>query len=733
MRNRTWAAAATTALALVVAPGTASAAVSVSFSPDHVVTVASNGADPITVDCNGGNDEINGVTYIGAACADLNGVIVEGGPGANAITLSGMQASEFPEFADESTPVLIDGNGAGDTIRSSQMHDVVDGGSGQDDIEGRSGPDSLTGGADADDLDGELGADSLFGDAGDDILRTNDTGGPDTMHGGADPGRDALIISGTLCVDVVVGPDSIHTANGDVAFDGFEAATFNVGAAGPNFVDLTNAPFESVVNGTVQDETVWTGPFDDIVNLGAHDTGDTAGAKIDAPEIFAGPGGVSGAGVGNDSWSGVERLSLISPTVPPGTSTTPVDSVWNASMWQGTTRIQGGSGNDTLIGGSYNDSFGDAPDGAAETGDDIIVPGEGLATARGGPGFDTVRDSSAPNATVMPAGLLIDGDTTTLDSVEQISLTGTGGGDVFDMTGFSGTTVLDGAGGSDDLRGSPQADRITGGPGTETNLDGNGGVDTLAETLAAPGSASVSNGSVTGFPGAEPNSEFERVHLVGTAGDDQLDATGFSGAAIFEGGGGSDKLTGGLGADGLFGGAGPDTLLAKEGAVDQAIDCGADADSAETDGNDPTPVGCETVNGAPFVPPGSGGPGPGPGPGNLDKLAPAVKVTAGRVDRRGRVRLRFRCPANEIRCTGTFRLRAKKGKKTITVGHGKFAARGGKVASVRIRLTKAGRKLLRQRRKLKVTIAMTAVDAAGNSVATKPKLTLKPAAAPRRV
>jgi hypothetical protein len=113
-----------------------------------------------------------------------------------------------------------------------------------------------------------------------------------------------------------------------------------------------------------------------------------------------------------------------------------------------------------------------------------------------------------------------------------------------------------------------------------------------------------------------------------------------------------------------------------------------------------------------------------------DSRAPALKISAGRVDSRGRVLLRFTCPADETSCTGTFQVRAKRGKKTITVGRGKFKVAGGKVVGVRIRLNAAGRKLLRQRGRLPVTLAGSATDAAGNAAALNKRLTLR--AAPRK-
>ena len=72
---------------------------------------------------------------------------------------------------------------------------------------------------------------------------------------------------------------------------------------------------------------------------------------------------------------------------------------------------------------------------------------------------------------------------------------------------------------------------------------------------------------------------------------------GGAGGDTLRGGADDDVLAGGSGRDDMSGGAGDDTLNARDGEVDLKIDCGAGTrDVAVVDVNDPTTVGCESVD-----------------------------------------------------------------------------------------------------------------------------------------
>jgi Ca2+-binding RTX toxin-like protein len=134
-----------------------------------------------------------------------------------------------------------------------------------------------------------------------------------------------------------------------------------------------------------------------------------------------------------------------------------------------------------------------------------------------------------------------------------------------------------GEGGNDTLIGSALADRLDGGAGEDV-LRGGGGADTL---IPGPG-----GGSVSGGPGADrvvlagggswvildrrmvnrdrdettTLTGVERLTFRGGPGDDEVDATAFSGRLFLDGGPGADVLQGGSGRD-LIRGKGDDDLL----------------------------------------------------------------------------------------------------------------------------------------------------------------------------
>jgi cyclophilin family peptidyl-prolyl cis-trans isomerase len=187
--------------------------------------------------------------------------------------------------------------------------------------------------------------------------------------------------------------------------------------------------------------------------------------------------------------------------------------------------VTGGTGNDTIFGGSGNDQI------TGDDGDDNI---------RGGAGGDTI-DGGAGNDTLL----------------------GNGGRD--SLSGGTGDDTVRGHGGIDTLDGGAGIDRIDGGGSGNDLRDEVAGtaIITTAGYRTDRGDIAVASGS------------FGRVSLVGSDGDDRLDAAGFDAANVtLNGGAGNDTLVGGryndilLGGDGddiLRGGAGRDRLFGEAG------------------------------------------------------------------------------------------------------------------------------------------------------------------------
>ena len=540
-------------------------------------------------------------------------------------------------------------------------------------------------------------------------------------------GNDTITFSGTSNGIVTATPTSINNLDGSNPVAEIEGAVFNAPFQ-ENTFDLTDAPFPSTVNGNGSNDVFYSSAFNDTFNGGGQGLFDIVGAKTDSASIVLTNTSMSGAGIGTDTITGAERAQILSPSVL-GTSMAVVNSTWDASAFTGPVDLEGGTGNDTLIGGSASDTLGAPvmnPTGSVEEGDDTLIGNGSGDTLRGGPGTDTARATGVTSGVVNASNMNANG-IDSFNSIEVASLTGTAGADTMNGSAFGGRVIFDGAAGNDMLTGSGQNDEITGGADNDT-MNAGGGIDRLIETAVAATSATLTDTALSGFGGApnETISGFELATLNGSADADTFDASGFSGAVTLVGADGGDTLTGGSGADSFSGGAGDDTLNALDSVADASIDCGADNDSAQTDPVDPTALGCETVNGQPT----GGGPGTGPGTGpgggeTLDTTAPLIGVSAGRVNRRGRLPLRFTCPATEQSCSGTFVLRLA-GKKT-KLGSGRFTVRGGEVVLVKMKLTRRGRALLRKRGRLRATLRLTVTDAAGNRGSLRKSLRLRPA------
>jgi hypothetical protein len=120
----------------------------------------------------------------------------------------------------------------------------------------------------------------------------------------------------------------------------------------------------------------------------------------------------------------------------------------------------------------------------------------------------------------------------------------------------------------------------------------------------------------------------------------------------------------------------------------------------------------------------SGGGSAGGGSGqssNVDKTAPKVTLVAKslKASKKGTVTFTVGCPATESTCQITLKL--KNGAKTVASKT--VIVKGGKSKTVTLQLNKATRRQLKHR-SLKLSVVLTATDAAGNKKVTSKKLTL---------
>jgi Ca2+-binding RTX toxin-like protein len=407
-------------------PGSGTAAVSSSFNAG-VLGVASDASDAIVIACTsvGGTVQINGTDPASGvvSCSLVTQLSVSGGPGANLIDLSAVNAGNFPAL----------------TTRT------VDAGAGADTLRGSAGADVLIGGPDADVVDGNQGADIAFLGDGDDTFSWQPGDGNDVVEGQG--GSDRMRFEGSNASEAITiganGQRLRFLRNvGSVTIDADEleqveyhavggADTVEVQSLAGTDVDQVVLRFAALLDGSVGDGT------SDSVTIVGDNGADSLGADAQGGTITA--------------THGLTNITL--DAMEPA-----MDSL----------SLLGGDGNDSLVVG-----LGLADQVATLTVDG--GPGTDTVSARGGSGADQVQVSAAAPF-VTAAGLaLIDALAT-----ENLRIEGLGGPDMLSVTGNVAALfalTLDGGADNDELSGGNGADVLLGGAGADL-LDGNQGADT---------------------------------------------------------------------------------------------------------------------------------------------------------------------------------------------------------------------------------------------------------------
>gem|GEM_PF-3551641 len=381
---------------------------------------------------------------------------------------------------------------------------------------------------------------------------------------------------------------------------------------------------------------------DDIVTTADADISVDGG---DDNDTLSGPGVLKG-GAGDDELKptnvtrkvdgedGTDRLSYEAlPQIPApnlvieltGGANADVSSGGVTTQMSGVEQIEGGPGNDTLIG---SDAGADLLAGGA--GNDRL---QGLGAADvldGGPGTDTVSYAEAPGAVSVDLGTGSGGTAGAMDvlsSFEAVigsagidTVTGTAATESFDLS--AGDDVVFAGAGNDRVLAGPGNDTMRGGPGSDT-LNGEAGSDTALYDERGPGepvTVSLTTVGDDGTPG-ENDALLGVESVVGGAGNDVLSGddgpnalsgnggndtiSGLDGPDTLHGGEGRDIVSGDLGSDQLFGDGGDDSLLAFDNISD-TLDCGDGSDDdAQVDGLDRA-ENCEFPRRLDVLPPADG-------------------------------------------------------------------------------------------------------------------------------
>jgi hypothetical protein len=193
---------------------------------------------------------------------------------------------------------------------------------------------------------------------------------------------------------------------------------------------------------------------------------------------------------------------------------------------------------------------------------DVIVPGDGVDSVRGGTGTgDLIDFIPVPGPVVAnTSGATDDGfgrdETGRYSGIEDL----VGSAFADSLTGDPGPNVLRGGAGDDILTGGPGPDVLDGGAGTDrASFAGAGGG--VAVDLSIGRARGDGNDVVVMIEGLV-GTRFDDV-LRGSARSDQLG--GGPGVDLLEGRGGADDLDGGSGPDTLIGGPGHDALQGGDG------------------------------------------------------------------------------------------------------------------------------------------------------------------------
>lgn len=555
-----------------------------------------------TVDGQGGtNDSIEftgatGVTVTFDAVTEGSGTASGGGVGTD--TFAGIERAVGTVAGDILTggagAQTLEGGGGGDTISGGDGHDVIVGGTGSDNMSGGAGNDLFNA-----DADGEI--DTIDGGAGNDLLNLTNASGPVTVNFSATVAGSGTASGGGLGTDTFTGIERVRGSNfGDTINGGANAQNLD-GAGGAD--TITGGDGNDIMNGGDGEDSLSGGGGNDLVYVdadgdddtfagdGGSDTIDFAFATSGVNVTFAdvGSGDASGGGIGNDTFTGIERVagSQFDDEITGSAGAeylTGRDGDDVVDGGGGNDTILGGNGSDELIGGGGNDVFNADADAASDTID-------------GGTGTDAIDFQFVSggifvtfDATVAGAGTAsgasIGADTFT--NIERVR--GTNDGDV--LTGGAGGQNLDGGGGSDIMSGGDGNDVMNGGAGSDT-LAGDGGndlfyadADSANDTIAggtgtdtidflfASGGVNVTFDAVVsgtgvatgGGVGTDSFTSIERIAgsnsgdtIIGGSGSEFIMSRG--GNDTLSGGGGADMLQGGEGADTMSGGSGNDTFI----------------------------------------------------------------------------------------------------------------------------------------------------------------------------
>lgn len=398
-------------------------------------TIDANSRNLTTVEAGGGNDRIIG--------------------GANTQTMRGQGGN------DTITAY------AGANFNSTSVADFLDGGSGSDVLAGAAGDDTIIGGLGDDVVAGNAGADSMEGGNGRDTLSyANSNAAVNVLlESGANTGGHAQgdfitgfeRVVGSSFNDVINANNrnltTIEAGGGnDRIIGGGNTQTMRGGGGNDTITAYAGANF----NSTSTADVIEGGNGDDVLAGAAGDDTIIGGLGDD---VIAGNAGADSL-VGNNGKDTVSYANSNAGVQVLMNSATNTGGHADGDILEGFDRLVGSAFGDVLDANSINTV---TIEGGG--GNDIIIGGGNFQTLRGGGGNDTITGYSGGN----PAS------TSTLDSIE-----GGSGNDV--LAGANGDDTILGGSGNDIIRANGGNDTVAGGSGADTFIFGlSSEVDTILD------------------------------------------------------------------------------------------------------------------------------------------------------------------------------------------------------------------------------------------------------------
>ena len=470
--------------------------------------------------------------------------------------------------------VFTAGNGLANLIQVT-----VDGGAGNDSITGGDGNDTLLGGDGNDSINGGRGSDTAILGAGDDTFVWNPGDGSDVVDG--QDGFDTLQFNGanineTFNISAKGSRVSLTRDIGNVVMDLGTMERIQIAALGGSdnvvvndlsktgvqqvAIDLSGTPGSGVGDGAADSVTVnGTSAGEQITVVGA---GGSVGVMgLSAQVTLTGTEGANDS-LHIDALGGNDTINATG--LAAGQLALTLDG------GSGNDTILGSAGNDFLIGGDGND-FIDGNQGSdvafLGAGNDTFQwdPGDGSDTVEGQDGTDTLLFNGANVAEKIDISANggrtrlfrdVGNVTMDLDGIEHIQLNMLGGADTITVNDLTGTDVNQVA---IDLSAAPAGSGT--GDGAADTVITNGTANDDKINVVTSGSSIVVKGLAAQVTvnGAEPLNDSLVVN--GGAGNDTIDASKLHVGQVnltLNGGDGDDKIIGSAGNDVVNGGKGSD-------------------------------------------------------------------------------------------------------------------------------------------------------------------------------